>query len=138
VILVGLVALISDWFIYLNFFGGDDNNNNWVFVLIGLILALLSPLVATLIQLAISRKREFLADASGALMTRNPDGLARALDDISKDSEPLEVANKATAHLYITNPLKEHEGTSRGKFARFFDTHPPIEERVKALRQMAL
>jgi heat shock protein HtpX len=138
VVLIGLVALLSDWFIYLNFFGGDDDNGNWIFMLIGIVLALLSPLVATLIQLAISRKREMLADASGALMTRNPDGLARALEDISKDTEPLEVANKATAHLYIANPLKDHEGGKRGRFAGLFDTHPPIEERVKALHQMAL
>jgi heat shock protein HtpX len=138
VVLIGLVALLSDWFIYLNFFGGDDDNCNWIFMLIGIVLALLSPLVATLIQLAISRKREMLADASGALMTRNPDGLARALEDISKDTEPLEVANKATAHLYIANPLKDHEGGKRGRFAGLFDTHPPIEERVKALHQMAL
>lgn len=138
VILVGLVALLSDWFIYLRFFGGDDDNNNGIFVLIGILLALLSPLVASLIQLAISRKREFLADADGALLTRNPDGLARALEDISGDTEPLEAANKATAHLYITNPLKDHEGTKRGQFASLFDTHPPIEDRVKALRDMAL
>lgn len=138
VILVGLVALLSDWFIYLRFFGGDDDNNNGIFVLIGILLALLSPLVASLIQLAISRKREFLADADGALLTRNPDGLARALEDISGDTEPLEAANKATAHLYITNPLKDHEGTKRGQFASLFDTHPPIEDRVRALRDMAL
>jgi heat shock protein HtpX len=138
VILVGLVALLSDWFIYLRFFGDDDNNSNWIFVLVGIVLALLSPLIASLIQLAISRKREYLADASGALLTRNPDGLARALEDISKDKEPLEVANKATAHLYIANPLKDHEGSKRGKLSGLFDTHPPIENRVKALREMAL
>ena len=139
VILVGLVALLSDWFIYLRFFGGDDNNSSgWIFALIGIILALLSPLVASLIQLAISRKREFLADADGALLTRNPEGLATALEAISQDKEPLEVANKATAHLYITNPLKDHEGNKKRKFSGLFDTHPPIEERVKALRNMAL
>ena len=138
VILVGLIALLADWFVYLRFFGGDDDNGNWVFVLIGFALALLSPLVASLIQLAISRKREFLADADGALLTRNPDGLARALEDISKDKEPLEVANKATAHLYITNPLKDQTDSKKSRFSGLFDTHPPIEERVKALRDMAL
>ena len=138
VILVGLIALMADWFIYLRFFGGDDDNGNWVFVLIGLVLALLSPLAASLIQLAISRKREYLADADGALLTRNPDGLARALEDISKDTEPLEVANKATAHLYITNPLKDQKDSKKSRFSGLFDTHPPIEGRVKALRDMAL
>jgi len=138
VILVGLIALMADWFIYLRFFGGDDDNGNWVFVLIGLVLALLSPLAASLIQLAISRKREYLADADGALLTRNPDGLARALEAISKDTEPLEVANKATAHLYITNPLKDQKDSKKSHFASLFDTHPPIEERVKALRDMSM
>ncbi|MEI7690127.1 MAG: M48 family metallopeptidase [bacterium] len=138
VILVGLIALMADWFIYLRFFGGDDDNGNWVFVLIGLVLALLSPLAASLIQLSISRKREYLADADGALLTRNPDGLARALEDISKDTEPLEVANKATAHLYITNPLKDQKDSKKSRFSGLFDTHPPIEERVKALRDMAV
>ena len=141
VVLVGLVALLSDWFVYLRFFGGgrdDNNNNNMVFVIIGIVLALLSPLIASLIQLAISRKRELLADADGALLTRNPDGLARALEDISSDPKPLAEANKATAHLYITNPLKDNQGNSRGKFANLFDTHPPIADRIKALRSMAL
>jgi heat shock protein HtpX len=138
VILVGLIALMADWFIYLRFFGGDDDNGNWVFVLIGLVLALLSPLATSLIQLAISRKREYLADADGALLTRNPDGLARALEAISKDTEPLEVANKATAHLYITNPLKDQKDSKKSHFASLFDTHPPIEERVKALRDMSI
>jgi len=101
-------------------------------------LAILSPIIATLIKLAISRKREFLADADGALMTRYPDGLASALEKISADTEPLEVANKATAHLYIANPLKEHQGKdARGWFANMFETHPPIEERISKLRQMA-
>ncbi len=125
VVLVGLVALLSDWFVYLRFFGDDNNNNNWIFVLIGIILALLSPLIASLIQLAFSRKRELLADASGALLTRNPEGLASALEKISRDHEPLEVANKATAHLYIANPLKDQKKAGRNSFASLFDTHPP-------------
>jgi heat shock protein HtpX len=91
-----------------------------------------------LIQLAVSRKREFLADASGALLTRYPEGLASALEKIAADKEPLEAANKATAHLYIANPLKDHEGDSQGWLASLFNTHPPVEERIKRLREMNL
>ncbi|OGD90833.1 hypothetical protein A3E11_01075 [Candidatus Curtissbacteria bacterium RIFCSPHIGHO2_12_FULL_38_37] len=98
-------------------------------------MAILAPIIAMLIQLAISRKREYLADASGTLITRNPDSLADALLKISKDTEPLEVANKATAHLYIVNPLKNRKDAI-GWFAGLFNTHPPIEERVKKLRAM--
>lgn len=141
VVLVGIVVLMADWFLRFSFFGiGDDNRDSGdlgaVFLVIGIVLALLSPLFATLIQLSISRKREFLADADGVLLTRFPEGLARALEKISADTVPLKHANKATAHLYITNPLKEHKGTSRGWFAGLFDTHPPVEERVKKLREM--
>ena len=101
----------------------------------GIVLALLSPLIASLIQLAISRKREFLADSSGVLLTRYPEGLASALEKISQDTEPLEAANKATAHLYIENPLRNrHNGV--GWFAGLFNTHPPVEERVRKLREM--
>jgi len=101
-------------------------------VICGLVLALLSPLIATIIQLAISRKREFLADASGAMLTRYPAGLASALRKISADTEPLEAANKATAHLYIVNPLKDIKGAVN----KLFSTHPPIEERIAALEKM--
>lgn len=133
VILVGMVALISDWFIRLSFFGGNrENKGNLgaIMVIIGLILAIISPLIATLIHLAISRKREFLADASGSLLTRYPEGLASALEKISKDKTPLKAANKATAHLYISNPFKKK------KIRKIFSTHPPVEERVSALRKM--
>lgn len=143
VILVGIVVLLSDWFLRFSFWGiGDDDNRDsgqlgLILMVVGIVLALLSPLFATLIQLALSRKREFLADADGALLTRYPEGLARALEKISADTVPLKHANKATAHLYITNPLKEHKGKgSRGWFAGFFDTHPPVEERIKKLREM--
>src|SRR3990167_9442205 len=109
-ILVGTVALAADFFLRISFFSRGDRDNdrggNAIFMILGLVMAILAPIVATLIQLAISRKREYLADASGALLTRNPDSLADALLKISKDKEPLEAANKATAHLYITNPLK--------------------------------
>ena len=139
VILVGLVALLADFFMRSLWYGGnrrreDRSDAQGVFLLIGIILAILSPLIATLIQLAVSRKREFLADASGALLTRYPEGLASALEKISKDKEPLEVANNATAHLYIANPFK---GKIEGSwFASLFNTHPPIEERIKILRSM--
>jgi heat shock protein HtpX len=138
VVLVGVIALASDWFLRSLWYGGgrsrDDNNSsmNGPLIIIGIVLAILAPLVATLIQLAISRKREFLADASGALLTRYPEGLASALEKIAQDKEPLEVANKATAHLYFENPLKDYSGKING----LFSTHPPVEERVKALREM--
>ena len=141
VILVGFVALISDWFLRISFFGGgdrdrDDGQLGLILMVVGIALAILAPLFAVILQLALSRNREYLADSSGAFLTRYPEGLARALEKISGDKKPLEAANKATAHLYITNPLKEHEGTSRGWFAGLFDTHPPIEERIKRLREM--
>lgn len=140
VILVGLVALMADWFLRISFWGGGrrnrDNDNGQlgaVLFVVGLILALLSPIIAQLIQLAISRRREFLADAESAKITRYPEGLAQALEIISKDKEPLEAANKATAHLYISNPLKNQK-SAVGWFASMFDTHPPVQERIKALR----
>jgi len=132
---------LSDWFLRISFWGGDDDNDKGqfgVFLMIaGLVLALLSPLFATLIQLAISRKREFLADADGALLTRNPEGLASALEKISTDTEPLEVANKATAHLYIANPLKGQKDGKIGWFSGLFNTHPDPVERIRLLREMA-
>lgn len=138
-ILVGTVALAADFFLRISFYSRGDRDNdrggNAIFLALGLVMAILAPIIATLIQLAISRKREFLADASGSLLTRNPDSLAEALLKISKDREPLEAANKATAHLYITNPLKNQKNAI-GLFANLFNTHPPIEERVKALREM--
>ncbi|OGD98020.1 zinc metalloprotease HtpX [Candidatus Curtissbacteria bacterium RIFCSPLOWO2_01_FULL_38_11b] len=139
-ILVGSVALIADWFLRMMWWGGgsrDDNDRggNALVMAIALVLAILAPIIAMLIQLAISRKREFLADASGTLITRNPDSLADALLKISKDREPLEVANKATAHLYIVNPFKDRQKVI-GMFAGLFNTHPPIVERVKALKGM--
>lgn len=135
VVLVGIVALISDWFLRWTFWGRtrrdrEDGQLGVILFLIGIVLAVIAPLAATLIQLAISRKREFLADATGALLTRYPEGLASALEKIAKDPEVLEVANRATAHLYIVNPFK------RKSLAVLFSTHPPIEERIKALRAM--
>lgn len=138
-ILVGMVTLLSDWLLRSSFYGNhrrdnrDSNQLAALMVILGLFLALLSPLIANLIKLAISRRREFLADASAAALTKYPEGLARALEKISQDQKPLEAANKATAHLYIANPLKNHHD-SIGWFANLFSTHPPISERIAALR----
>ncbi|OGD88036.1 zinc metalloprotease HtpX [Candidatus Curtissbacteria bacterium RIFCSPLOWO2_01_FULL_39_62] len=137
-ILVGTVALAADFFLRMAFYSRRDRNReggSGIFLALGIVMAILAPIIAMLIQLAISRKREYLADASGTLITRNPDSLADALLKISKDTEPLEVANKATAHLYIVNPLKNRKDAI-GWFAGLFNTHPPIEERVKKLRAM--
>lgn len=141
VVLVGVLTLLADFFLRFSFFGRRSRDREGgqagaIFLIAGIILALLSPLIATLIQLAISRKREFLADSSGVLLTRYPEGLAAALEKISQDKEPLEAANKATAHLYIENPLRNNEG-GVSWFANLFNTHPPIAERIRILRQMA-
>ncbi len=143
VILVGFVALFSDFFLRAQFFRGRRNDREgggqaqMIMMLIGIILAILTPIVAKLIQLAISRKREFLADASGALLTRYPEGLASALEKISKSPVPLKRANNATAHLYISSPLKTKNGGSHW-LAKLFMTHPPAEERIAILRGMEI
>lgn len=139
-ILVGMVTLLADLFLRGMGFksrGRDKSGGSLGAILffVGIILALLSPLIARLMKLAISRRREFLADASAVMLTRQPDGLAKALEKIAADKEPLEAANKATAHLYITNPLKNRHDKI-GWFANLFNTHPPVEERIKALREM--
>lgn len=145
-VMVGLIALLGDWLLRASWFGGrknkDDNNQMGAIILVlGIVFAILSPIIAQLIQLAISRRREFMADTGSVALTRQPGGLISALEKISKDTEPLEVANKATAHLYIINPFKgvndpEHRrGVDR--FASLFNTHPPIEERLKALYDMS-
>lgn len=135
-ILVGLVTLLADILLRTRIRGKsdrDDGNLGAILFLAGLIMALLSPIIAQLIQLAISRRREFFADATGTQITKYPEGLASALEKLSKDKEPLEAANKATSHLYIVNPLKNHKDNI-GWFAGLFNTHPPIAERIKALR----
>lgn len=137
-VLVGMITLIADWLLRCRGRGRDRDergNVGAVFLILGIILALLSPLIAQLIQLAISRRREFLADAGSAMITRQPSGLISALRKISSDQEPLEAANKATAHLYIVNPFKKIHG-GLDKFSSLFNTHPPIEERIKALEAM--
>jgi len=144
VVMAGVVALLSDWMLRSFMWGGGgrrrrgksgSGGGEGILVLVGLALAVLSPFIATIIQLAVSRKREFLADASSAELTRYPAGLASALRKISADTEPLEAANKATAHLYIVNPLKNLKGGNTG-VNRLFSTHPPIEERIAILEKM--
>lgn len=134
IVCVGLITLLADWLLRSFFWGGrkSDNKNNGgaILIIIGLVLAILSPLFAKLIQLAVSRKREFLADASGVLLTRYPEGLASALEKIAQQNQPLRKANKATAHLYISNPFSAH------KVSKLLSTHPPIEERITVLRNM--
>ncbi|MEK7613007.1 MAG: M48 family metallopeptidase [Patescibacteria group bacterium] len=135
VVLVGFVTLISDFFLRASMFGGGRNNNdnrsNPILAIIAIALIVLAPIVATLLQLAISRKREFLADASGALLTRYPEGLANALRKIGSYAAPMRRANNATAHLFISNPFGPK--AAMGGIAKLFMTHPPIEERIKAL-----
>lgn len=139
VVLVGAIVIMTDFFFRISFWGGgrrerEGGNLRLVMLFIAFILAILAPLLATLIRLAISRKREFLADATGSLLTRYPEGLARALEKISQDPNPLRTANDATAHLYIVSPFRGQEKTSW--LHKLFMTHPPIEERIRALRQM--
>ena len=139
VILVGFVALLSNFFIRMGMFGVGGNRRNGgnvqlIAFVIGIVLAILSPLAAVLIQLAISRKREFLADASGALLTRYPEGLASALKKISAyDGKPLARASHATAHLYISDPYPATETKKKSGLSKLFMTHPPVEERIAAL-----
>ncbi len=139
-VLVGFIALITDMFMRTLFWGGFRNNNDrdnraeGIFLIVAIILSILAPIVASLIQLAVSRKRELLADASGALLTRYPEGLASALEKISSDPRPLRTASNATAHLFIVNPFKDKGFSSM--VSNLFSTHPPIEERIKILRSM--
>ncbi len=138
VVLVGTIALLSNWFFRARLFGiggGRKSSNDKgggqlgaIIMVVGIVLLILSPIIAEVIKLAISRKREFLADASASLLTRYPEGLARALEKISQSNVPLPTASSATAHLFISNPLK---GKGVGKL---FSTHPPIEERISKLR----
>mgnify|MGYP001620062998 FL=1 len=138
-VLAGTIAFVSDMFMRSLWFGGnrrnrDRDDNSGIFLIIGIVLMIASPFIATIIQLAISRNREFLADAGSAELTRNPDALVRALQKISKDTEVLEAATNATAHLFIANPFKGK--SSHAWFASLFDTHPPIDERIRALKAM--
>ncbi len=139
VVLVGFIALLSDFFLRFTLFGGrgrdrGEGNAQMIMMIAGIALAILAPFAVVLIQMAISRKREFLADASGALLTRYPEGLASALEKISANPVPLRRANKATAHLFISSPFRRK--AARGRLARLFATHPPAEERIRLLRGM--
>src|SRR3990167_5027536 len=131
-VLVGSVALLADFFFRMSWHGGrnrdrDKGSLGAVILLLGVVFAILSPIIARLIQLAISMRREFMADAGSVSLTRQPSGLISALQKISSDHEPLEAANKATAHLFIVNPFKEKRASSVGWFANLFNTHPPIK-----------
>lgn len=140
VVLVGVIALLADLFMRWTWFGAGTREGNRdrggsafaILAIVAIVLAILAPIAAQLIQLAISRQREYLADASGALLCRNPEALASALEKISADPEPLAEANKATAHLYFSNPLHDHDSTLNN----LFDTHPPVQERIRLLRSM--
>lgn len=140
-VFVGITALLSDLLLRSFFWGGGGRGNSResgsmgaALLVLAIVLAILSPIIAALIKMAISREREYLADATGAQLTRYPEGLASALEKISKDTEPLEVANSATAHLYISDPLKNSKGI---KFLQgLFSTHPDVSDRIKRLRQM--
>jgi len=137
VVLVGFVAIISDMMIRMSFFGGsrnDDREGNGIFMIIGIVVAILAPIAATLIQLAISRKREYLADASGVLLTRYPEGLASALEKLQTYGKPMKNQSTAISHLYISNPLGSSSFAK--KTTQLFSTHPPLEERIKILRSM--
>lgn len=142
-ILVGSLVILSDVFQRSLWWGGlrsrDDDrggNGNGIFMLLAIVLAILAPIAATLIQLAVSRRREFLADADGALLTRYPEGLASALEKIASNPRVAMHATNATAHLYIENPFKADTGRKTSWLASLFSTHPPIEERIKILRSM--
>ena len=141
-VLVGSIALLADFFLRFTFWGGGRRSSSRdrggggglaaVVFVIAIILAIIAPAIAALVQLAVSRQREYLADASSVELTRNPHGLERALAKIASDQEVLEVANRATAHLYFTNPIKKFEARANGMFS----THPPIVDRINRLRQL--
>ncbi len=141
VVLAGVVSLLANFFLRISFWGGGrrsndrEDNAGAILMIASIIAAILAPIAATLIQLAISRKREFLADADGALLTRYPEGLASALEKIAADPTPMSTANTATSHLYIESPFKEDSGKGNW-FVKLFSTHPPIEERIRALKDM--
>jgi heat shock protein HtpX len=142
-VLVGSIALLSDWFLRFTFWGGGRRGGGdrdrggggvaAILFIVALLLAVVAPLIGRMVQLAVSRSRESLADVSAVELTRNPTGLARALRTIADDPEVLEVANRATQHLYIVNPIKSFESRAKS----MWDTHPPISERIDVLRGLA-
>ena len=139
VVLAGIIAIMADWALRASLFGGrgdDRREGGNLLLLIGLVVALLAPLASTLMRLAVSRKREYLADASGVLLTRYPEGLASALEKIGRDQTPMLHAHNATAHLFISSPFKGKQGTNW--LVKLFSTHPPLIDRVKILRGMKI
>ena len=148
VVLVGFIAILSDIFTRSMLFGGirnrDDNDSRagGIMIIIGIALSILAPIIASLIHLAISRRREFLADTSGALLTRYPEGLASALTKISEYSRPMKTASNATAHLFLENPFGADRNKSAGRktpwLVKIFSTHPPVEERIRILNQLKI
>ena len=142
VVLVGFIQLLSDMFLRSMFWGRgggdrDNNSSHAVFLVIGIVLAILAPIAGLLMQLAVSRKREYLADASGALLTRYPEGLASALEKLAKDHTPMKQANHATAHLWLDDPYQGKEKKT-SFITKIFMTHPPIEDRIKRLRELKM
>lgn len=135
VVLAGFIAILADIFLRAMLFGGDRDRHP-AFLIIGIVGIILAPIAAQLIQLAISRKREYLADASGALLTRYPEGLASALEKISAHATPMRRANTATAHLFIADPFGGDKRSITQKIGALFQTHPPAEDRIRILRQM--
>lgn len=141
VVLVGFISILSDMFMRSLWWGGgrsrDERGRGGALLIIGIVLAVLAPLITSFIRLAISRRREFLADSSGALLTRYPEGLASALEKIGAYSQPLQTATNATAHLFFENPFGADRGGGQKTswFVKMFMTHPPIEERIRALRE---
>ena len=140
-VMVGLIVLLADWFMRWSFFGGRQDSNDrdsrvaLIITVVAIIFAILAPIFAQIMQFAISRKREFLADSTGALLTRYPEGLASALEKISSYPESMRNSNRATAHLYIADPIKKKK---KGFWNKAFMTHPPVEERLAALRGMEI
>jgi len=141
-VMVGTVALLGDMFLRMSYYGRRDSSDRKsgqlgiIIIVVGIIFAILSPVIAKLIQLAISRRRELLADASAVAITRQPSGLISALKKLGGDREPLEAANKATAHMYIVSPFLGKKEGAVSKFAGLFNTHPPLAERILALEKM--
>lgn len=135
VVLAGFVAILADFFLRATMFGGDERKHP-IFLVLAIVGIILAPIAAQLIQLAISRKREYLADASGALLTRYPEGLASALEKISHYSRPMHRANNATAHLFIADPFGTEKRSIGEKISGLFQTHPPAEDRIRILRDM--
>lgn len=139
-VLAGVIAITANFFLRISFWGGgrrrsnNDNNSGVIMIVLSIVAAILAPIAASLVQLAISRKREFLADADAVLLTRHPEGLAKALEKISSDSSPMRIKNDASTSLFISSPYKEKQ--KKDWFIKLFSTHPPIEERIDALRGM--